>query len=185
MACVSCHRKDDKHKGRFGDKCQTCHNAKAWDDVLFDHDRDTKYALRGKHRQAKCDSCHTGNLYRDKLSNRLRCLSQEGRQAQEHAGREMRRLPRRAQLERSALRSWQVAFSLARKARRHRVQGLSQERGLQGNAHDLHRLPQERRQAQRLPGRAVRRLSWRTQLEGAPVRSRQDEIRATRASTAK
>lgn len=67
MACVSCHKKDDKHKGRFGDKCQSCHNAKAWDAVLFDHDKDTKYLLRGKHRQARCDSCHTGNLYRDTL----------------------------------------------------------------------------------------------------------------------
>src|SRR5512139_641396 len=67
MACVSCHRKDDKHKERFGEKCQTCHNAKAWSDVLFDHDVHTQYALRGKHRQVKCDSCHTGHLYRDKL----------------------------------------------------------------------------------------------------------------------
>ncbi len=65
--CVSCHRKDDKHKGRYGEKCQTCHNARAWDEILFDHDADTKYALRGKHRQTKCDNCHTGNLYRDKL----------------------------------------------------------------------------------------------------------------------
>ncbi len=69
MACVSCHRKDDKHKGRYGDKCQTCHDAKSWDGILFDHDRDTKYSLRGKHRQTKCDSCHTGNLYRDKLQS--------------------------------------------------------------------------------------------------------------------
>jgi len=67
MACVSCHRKDDKHKGRFGEKCQTCHNAKAWDVILFNHDDDTKYLLRGKHRQTKCGDCHTGNLYRDKL----------------------------------------------------------------------------------------------------------------------
>ncbi len=69
MACVSCHRKDDKHKGRYGDKCQTCHDAKSWDGILFDHDRDTKYSLRGKHRQTKCDSCHAGNLYRDKLQS--------------------------------------------------------------------------------------------------------------------
>jgi len=67
MACVSCHRKDDKHKGRFGEKCQACHNAKAWDAVGFDHDESTKFPLRGKHRQARCDTCHTGNLYRDKL----------------------------------------------------------------------------------------------------------------------
>lgn len=68
VACASCHRKDDKHKGRYGEKCQTCHNAKIWSDVLFDHDADTRYVLRGKHRQTRCDSCHTGNnLYRDKL----------------------------------------------------------------------------------------------------------------------
>lgn len=67
MACVSCHRKDDKHKTRYGEKCQSCHNAKAWSQVLFDHDTATKYVLRGKHRQTRCDSCHGGNLYRDKL----------------------------------------------------------------------------------------------------------------------
>jgi hypothetical protein len=67
MACVSCHRKDDKHKGRFGEKCQSCHNAKAWDGVVFDHDKDTKYSLRGKHRQARCDACHVGNPYREPL----------------------------------------------------------------------------------------------------------------------
>lgn len=67
MACMSCHRKDDRHKGRFGEKCQTCHNAKAWDAVVFDHNEDTKYPLRGKHRQARCDACHTGNLYHDTL----------------------------------------------------------------------------------------------------------------------
>ncbi len=67
MACVACHRKDDKHKGRFGEKCQSCHNAKAWDDVQFDHDRDTRYVLRGKHRQAKCETCHAGNPYRETL----------------------------------------------------------------------------------------------------------------------
>lgn len=67
MACVACHRPDDKHKGRFGEKCQSCHNAKAWDDIRFDHDRDTRYMLRGKHRQARCETCHTGNPYREKL----------------------------------------------------------------------------------------------------------------------
>lgn len=67
VACVSCHRKDDTHKGRYGEKCQTCHNARVWTDIQFDHDVDTKYILRGKHRQARCNSCHTGHLYRDKL----------------------------------------------------------------------------------------------------------------------
>jgi hypothetical protein len=65
--CVACHREDDTHKKRFGDKCETCHGADDWKTVRFDHDRDTKYPLRGKHKDAKCDSCHTGFLYEDKL----------------------------------------------------------------------------------------------------------------------
>jgi hypothetical protein len=70
VECVACHRKDDTHRTRYGDKCATCHTAVSWKakDVLFRHERDTKYALVGKHATAKCDSCHTGNLYRDKLA---------------------------------------------------------------------------------------------------------------------
>lgn len=67
LACATCHRTEDRHKGRYGPKCQACHNARAWSEVLFDHERDTKYALLGKHQKTKCDSCHSGNLYRDRL----------------------------------------------------------------------------------------------------------------------
>ena len=69
-ACVACHKKDDRHKGRFGEKCESCHAAKAWPEVTFNHDTQTKYALRGKHRQLRCESCHGGNLFRDKLQSR-------------------------------------------------------------------------------------------------------------------
>jgi hypothetical protein len=65
-ACVSCHRKDDKHKGRFGPKCESCHGAADWKSTTFDHDRDTHFALRFKHRTARCEACHTGFLFRDK-----------------------------------------------------------------------------------------------------------------------
>ncbi len=68
--CVACHRDDDArkgHKGRFGERCDSCHDAKGWKPTPFNHDVDTKYALRGRHRAVKCDSCHTGVLYRDKL----------------------------------------------------------------------------------------------------------------------
>ena len=65
-ACISCHKKDDTHKTRFGDKCQSCHIEKDWKIIKFDHNRDTRYTLRGKHVQTKCTSCHTGVLYRDK-----------------------------------------------------------------------------------------------------------------------
>jgi hypothetical protein len=67
--CVECHRKDDKekgHKGKFGEKCETCHTAKDWKKSIFDHDKDTKYPLKAKHREAKCAACHTVQLYVEK-----------------------------------------------------------------------------------------------------------------------
>lgn len=69
--CIGCHRKDDDqkgHKGQFGEKCETCHDAKAWKPSSFNHDIDTKYVLRGKHKTTKCADCHKGNVYRVKLS---------------------------------------------------------------------------------------------------------------------
>jgi hypothetical protein len=64
--CYACHKKDDKHRGRFTEKCERCHTERDWKVSLFEHDHDTAYPLRGKHRTAKCESCHTGNLYKDK-----------------------------------------------------------------------------------------------------------------------
>jgi hypothetical protein len=71
--CIGCHKKDDDgakgHKGLYGEKCETCHEAKAWKPSTFNHDTATKYALRGKHRTTKCVDCHTGNLYKDKVGS--------------------------------------------------------------------------------------------------------------------
>jgi len=76
MTCVSCHKKDDDkaHKGNFGLKCESCHTEKDWKEVLFDHDKKTKFPLLGKHRPpVKCSACHKGDLYKDKLQTT--CLS--------------------------------------------------------------------------------------------------------------
>ncbi|MBL8359015.1 MAG: cytochrome C [Rubrivivax sp.] len=71
--CVGCHKKDDDgtrgHRGRYGDKCDTCHGTKAWKPSIFDHDERTKFSLRGRHRTATCTACHTGHLYRDKVGS--------------------------------------------------------------------------------------------------------------------
>lgn len=71
--CIGCHRKDDDgakgHKGRFGTKCESCHGTKAWKPSTFNHDQDTKFALRFGHKQAKCGDCHTGVLFKDKTGS--------------------------------------------------------------------------------------------------------------------
>ena len=70
QACVACHKKDDHHKAQFGDRCDTCHSTSDWKSIKFNHDTDTHYVLAGKHRLVTCESCHTGNLYREKLATK-------------------------------------------------------------------------------------------------------------------
>ncbi len=67
VGCVACHRLKDAHNGRYGQKCGNCHGAEKWSAVRFDHDRATKFPLRGQHRKLTCESCHAGDIYRDKL----------------------------------------------------------------------------------------------------------------------
>lgn len=57
-ACADCHRLDDVHAGRFGRKCESCHGSDVWTRVAFDHDRQTRFALTGRHRQTACHGCH-------------------------------------------------------------------------------------------------------------------------------
>ena len=83
--CWSCHQKDDKHKGSFGQKCETCHVDRGWKEIIFDHDRSTKYPLRGKHHDVKCISCHKGDLYKDKLKTDCYACHQKD---DKHAGQE-------------------------------------------------------------------------------------------------
>lgn len=71
--CVSCHRSDDIHKGKNGNKCQSCHSPKSWSNSKFSHDRDTKFKLRGKHKKLSCNTCHQGDVHKNKL--KTDCLS--------------------------------------------------------------------------------------------------------------
>lgn len=68
-ACVACHRKDDTHKGRYGERCDSCHTDADWKPTKFNHDRDTRFVLKGKHAPVKCDACHRGHLFSDKIEN--------------------------------------------------------------------------------------------------------------------
>jgi hypothetical protein len=66
--CVDCHKIQDVHSGRFGQKCATCHASTKWKTISFDHAKATKFPLNGAHKTVKCDSCHKGDIYKDKLA---------------------------------------------------------------------------------------------------------------------
>jgi len=89
--CIGCHKRDDDgakgHKGLFGERCDSCHGAKAWKPSTFNHDTDTRYALRGKHRSTKCADCHTGHLYKDKVGTTcIDCHKKDDDGAKGHKG---------------------------------------------------------------------------------------------------
>jgi hypothetical protein len=74
--CYSCHAINDAHKGRYGNKCQTCHSEKKWSETHFDHNVKTKFKLRGEHKNITCDSCHThktGTIFKQRLKKS--CIS--------------------------------------------------------------------------------------------------------------
>ncbi len=73
VECASCHRKQDVHKGRNGEKCADCHKTSAWRDVAFDHDVNTKFPLLGKHIETSCGKCHQQDPHRVKVEKD--CLS--------------------------------------------------------------------------------------------------------------
>lgn len=65
VACASCHREQDVHRGQLGNICEDCHNALAWDkDVAFDHGL-TNYPLTGLHTVVACEACHATPAYKD------------------------------------------------------------------------------------------------------------------------
>ena len=72
--CLSCHQKDDKHKGTLGRDCASCHSERGWKDTQqrFDHDR-TAFPLLGKHVRSQCKDCHQSLVYREAPSSCVAC----------------------------------------------------------------------------------------------------------------
>lgn len=62
--CFSCHKQQDVHQEKFGQKCDKCHAEDRWQKNTFDHEK-TKYPLTGKHRETSCALCHPGKRYKD------------------------------------------------------------------------------------------------------------------------
>lgn len=64
--CISCHKIDDVHRGKNGTNCKKCHSTKQWGKISFNHNKDTSFKLRGKHKKASCNSCHAKSPYSKK-----------------------------------------------------------------------------------------------------------------------
>ena len=55
-SCSSCH--SDFHKGQLGNDCAKCHNEESWKKPIFDHNKQSQFAITGAHARVKCDACH-------------------------------------------------------------------------------------------------------------------------------
>jgi hypothetical protein len=60
-ACALCH--DDVHRGQFVDEdgvndCAACHKTTSFTDLTFDHDKQSRFSLTGKHAETACAGCH-------------------------------------------------------------------------------------------------------------------------------
>ena len=67
--CAGCHQGQDSHAGRLGKDCGNCHGNENWKPATFDHTRDTKWALLGKHQKVECHACHTAPVATQKLGS--------------------------------------------------------------------------------------------------------------------
>ncbi len=66
LVCGGCH--EDVHRGQFagtsaarergGDVCTACHKSTSFAELTFDHDKDSRFPLQGKHAETACGSCH-------------------------------------------------------------------------------------------------------------------------------
>lgn len=71
--CAGCHRADDAHALRFGERCDQCHSTSEWKPVTWDHATRAKFALAGAHARLDCHACHTASVAKQKLGNE--CVS--------------------------------------------------------------------------------------------------------------
>lgn len=58
--CEVCHA--DIHAGQLAERaggCPACHRQSSWAELFFDHERDSRFPLVGKHKEAQCGSCHS------------------------------------------------------------------------------------------------------------------------------
>ncbi len=70
--CNACHISNDVHSGNMGAKCDDCHSPVKWKESKFNHDKETKFKLKGVHKKTKCAACHSKPAKEEKKAGRLK-----------------------------------------------------------------------------------------------------------------
>jgi hypothetical protein len=75
--CETCHK--DPHAGQFrsaGESipCSKCHRESSFNDLSFNHDRDSRFPLSGQHAVAQCAQCHLPDRQHGVMTVRYRPL---------------------------------------------------------------------------------------------------------------
>lgn len=60
--CDVCHL--DPHAKQFTKTCASCHTQKGFDQLTFDHNKDSPFPLVGKHQPVPCGKCHDPGKYK-------------------------------------------------------------------------------------------------------------------------
>jgi len=76
--CLTCHQKEDPHEGALGTACYKCHGMDGWkgEDLRFDHDTMSTFALDQDHRRLACKKCHDNSRYKPLEAKCESCHSQ-------------------------------------------------------------------------------------------------------------
>lgn len=83
--CDSCHQ--DVHKGQLDARpCASCHQVSSFKKVKLDHDKDTRFALTGKHATTECSKCHGAPSPDRPVQYRPLPMACEGCHEDAHAG---------------------------------------------------------------------------------------------------
>ena len=61
--CISCHKNNDPHSGKFGQECDSCHSVTGWKPATFDHNL-SNFKLTGAHASTACEKCHINNVFK-------------------------------------------------------------------------------------------------------------------------
>jgi hypothetical protein len=97
--CADCH--EDPHAGQFADdfgqsECARCHASEPENFLVFDHEKDARFALGEAHAELACDACHPSARKADLAFVQYRPLGTECRDCHgSNAEVLLRRVPRR------------------------------------------------------------------------------------------